>query len=393
MRYRRFGRTELQMPVLTCGGMRYQYKWSDVEPGEVPAEQQANLEATIYRALELGINHIETARGYGSSEMQLGWILPKLPREKLILQTKVGPHEDPREFVASFERSLSYLQVEYVDLLAFHGVNTLDLLDQVLRPGGCLEAARQLQREGRFRFLGFSTHGTPTMVTRAVACGEFDYVNLHWYFVNDLNWPAIEQAARQDMGVFIISPSDKGGMLYQSPPKLVDLCRPLTPIQFNDLYCLHRPQVHTLSIGAARPTDFDEHVQSLEYYDQIPDTIAPIERRVRAEMERVVGADWCRRWPEGLPEYTEVPGEVNLQEIVRLWTYARSLDLVEWGKSRYNLLGNAGHWLPGQKVTAVEESALVPILALSPFADRLPSVLREAHDMLNAEEQKRQSES
>ena len=76
MKYRRFGRTELQMPVISCGGMRYQFKWQDVEPKEIPPDNQANLEATIRRALELGINHIETARGYGSSEMQLGKILP-----------------------------------------------------------------------------------------------------------------------------------------------------------------------------------------------------------------------------------------------------------------------------------------------------------------------------
>ena len=43
--------------------MRYQHKWNDIDPSEVPADGQANLEATIHRALELGINHIETARG------------------------------------------------------------------------------------------------------------------------------------------------------------------------------------------------------------------------------------------------------------------------------------------------------------------------------------------
>ena len=64
MKYRRFGRTELAMPVLSCGGMRYQFKWQDVAPAEIPQDNQANLEATIERALELGINHIETARGY-----------------------------------------------------------------------------------------------------------------------------------------------------------------------------------------------------------------------------------------------------------------------------------------------------------------------------------------
>jgi predicted aldo/keto reductase-like oxidoreductase len=92
MKYRRFGRTELQMPVISCGGMRYQHKWQDTEPSEIPRENQENLEATIRRALDLGINHIETARGYGTSEMQLGNILPALPRDKMIVQTKVCSH-------------------------------------------------------------------------------------------------------------------------------------------------------------------------------------------------------------------------------------------------------------------------------------------------------------
>ena len=55
--------------------------------------------------------------------------------------------------------------------------------------------------------------------------GEFDYFNVHWYFVNDLNWPAVEAAHRLDMGVFIISPNDKGGKLYEPPKKLVDCAR------------------------------------------------------------------------------------------------------------------------------------------------------------------------
>src|SRR5215204_5691963 len=121
MKYRRFGRTELSMPVISCGGMRYQFKWQDVAPEEIPAANQANLEATIHRALELGINHIETARGYGTSEMQLGNILPQLPREKIIVQTKVAPHANPDDFLKTFERSMNYLKLDHVDLLALHG--------------------------------------------------------------------------------------------------------------------------------------------------------------------------------------------------------------------------------------------------------------------------------
>src|SRR6516164_309266 len=99
MKYRRFGRTQLQMPVISCGGMRYQHKWQDVAPAEIPVENQRNLEATIHRAFELGINHIETARGYGSSEMQLGQVLPTLPRDRIIVQTKVGPKAKASEFL------------------------------------------------------------------------------------------------------------------------------------------------------------------------------------------------------------------------------------------------------------------------------------------------------
>ena len=119
------------MPVISCGGMRYQYKWNDVPLGEIPLENQANLEATIHRALELGINHIETARGYGTSEMQLGRILPNLPREKIILQTKVAPQESAEEFLRTFDTSMNHLRMDQVVLLAriSFGSKTLGFCD------------------------------------------------------------------------------------------------------------------------------------------------------------------------------------------------------------------------------------------------------------------------
>lgn len=381
------------MPVFSCGGMRYQQSWDDIAPETVEEAGQRNLEATILRALELGINHIETARGYGSSEMQLGWILPKLPRDKMIVQTKIAPFATAKEFRQTFDQSMKYLRLDHVELLSLHGINNAELLEWSLRKGGCLDEARKLQSEGRCRFIGFSTHATNDLIVRAIESDGFDYVNLHWYFVNDFNWPAVEAAAKRDMGMFIISPNDKGGKLYAPPPKLRELCAPLTPMQWNDLYCLARPQVHTLSLGAARPEDFDEHIAGLAHYERAAEVIAPIEQRLREEMKNVLGEDWLRDGLRDLPNYVDIPGEVNVAEILRLWTYAKSLDLVDWGKMRYNLLNGAGgHWFPGMTAAKFDENAMAKALNGHPFAKKIPAILHEAHDLLLDAPKKRLSQ-
>ena len=380
------------MPVFSCGGMRYQHSWKDVPAHTIPADSQRNLEATIRRSVDLGINHIETARGYGSSELQLGQILSQMPREQLIVQTKVSPTADPEDFRRTFEQSLTNLKLDHVDLLALHGINNEEILDYSVRPGGCMDVARQLQEQGKVRFIGFSTHAPTAIIQQAIETNQFDFVNLHWYYINQFNWPAIAAATQRDMGVFIISPSDKGGKLYSPPQKLVDLCAPLSPMTFNDLFCLSHSQVHTLSIGAARPTDFDEHMKALPLLDRASEVLPPILQRLEQAAIAHLGEDWMKRWHVGLPDPENTPGEVNIPVILWLRNLAIAFDMVDYAKMRYNLLGNADHWFPGNKADQVPTLNLSNCLQRNPFAEKIPALLADADRMLGGQEVKRLSQ-
>ena len=393
MLYRRFGRTELQIPVFSCGGMRYQYKWQDVPSEEIPQKNQENLEATIRKSLEIGINHIETARGYGTSEIQLGKILPKFSREKLIVQTKVGPKADAKEFQKTLEQSLNNLQLDHIDLLGIHGINNTETLENTIRPGGCLDIARKFQAQGKVKFIGFSTHGPTDIIVEAINTNQFDYVNLHWYYINQSNWAAIEAATRHDMGVFIISPSDKGGRLYDPPEKLVKLCAPLSPMVFNDLFCLSYPQVHTLSLGASKPSDFDEHLKTLNLLDKTSEILPPIINKLEQELIDIFGENWAKTWHIGLPKHEETPGNVNIPMALWLRNLAVAYDMTEYAKMRYNLLGKGGHWFPGNKANEIDNLDLKSCLQNSPHADKIPKILAEVDDMLGGEEAKRLSQS
>jgi len=393
MVYRRFGRTELQMPVITCGGMRYQQSWQDDGLGAITSANQENLDACIRRAIECGINHIETARGYGTSEIQLGCILPSLPRDRLIVQTKVAPQENGDTFLRVFEKSLRNLRLDYVDLLGIHGVNTAELLELALH-GGSLDAARKLQERGLVRHIGFSTHAPLPVILKAIESDAFSYVNLHWYYFDQLNAPAIEAATARDMGVFIISPNDKGGKLYAPSEKLVGLCAPFSPMGFNDLFCLGDSRVHTLSIGVARPSDFDAHLAILPDLPDAAARIAPVVQRLEQEARRVLGGDWMSGWNRDLPSPDVIPGGIPIYHILRMMNMAKAFGMHDYATMRYNLLGNGGHWFPGAKADEnADWPALARCLAAHPFSERILEVLREAHSLFNAEAVKRLSES
>ena len=372
------------MPVLSLGGMRFQQSWSDLPADRISAESQANLRATLEHAVDSGFHHVETARYYGSSERQLGSLLPLVPDPKRILQTKVPPQADSAAFEAELRLSFERLAVPRIDLLAIHGLNLPEHLEQTLRPGGCLEVVRRWQAEGRVGSVGFSTHAPLPLILEAIASDAFDYINLHWYFIRQDNRPAIDAALDHDMGVFVISPTDKGGHLHTPSERLLELCAPLHPIVFNDLFCLSAPGIHTISVGAARPGDLDLHLEAVRLLPQAAELVPPIVARLEQARLEALGSDWLSSWQQGLPAWQDTPGELNLPTLLWLHNLVEAWGLEGYARARYGLLGAGSHWFPGANADALDQSVseaqLLEALAESPWAAQIPELLRRLRE-------------
>ncbi|NJL03032.1 MAG: aldo/keto reductase [Spirulinaceae cyanobacterium SM2_1_0] len=373
MQYRRFGRTNRYLSVFSLGTMRC-------------LSSAETVRQTVVRALELGINHIETARGYGQSEVYLGQALQSdlpLSRDRLFLTTKLVPTPDAATMRQAIADSLHRLQVDYLDAIALHGLNTPQHLAWVQAPDGCLPALREARAAGQVRHLGFSTHGALDLILAALEIEDFEFVNLHYYYFLQRQAAAIARAAERDLGIFIISPADKGGQLYAPSAKLAQLCQPLTPLDFNYRWLLSDQRLTTLSFGARQPEDLTAIAAIADQTGPLSADEQAIAHRLEQALTTTLDPDCCRQCYQCLP----CPEAIQIPEVLRLRNLAVAYDMTAFGRYRYGMFENAGHWFPGRRGDRCTDCG--DCLPRCPEQLDIPRLLRDTHQRLAGRDRRR----
>ncbi len=165
--YRTLGKTGLKVPVISFGVMR------------------SDNSSLCKAAYDKGIRLFDTANGYqgGNNETMLGNLFKEFKRDSFMLATKVKPNTDrdgkptdqttPEKFLETFNISLSRLQMDYVDILYVHDLSNPEMLEY--KP--LIAAIKKLKKDGKIRFMGFSTHkNEPLMINAAADKEDWDVI-------------------------------------------------------------------------------------------------------------------------------------------------------------------------------------------------------------------------
>lgn len=201
---RRLGRTEMAVSELSLGGVGIGGLYGPV-PGDAAA-------GAVRRALELGINYVDTSPLYKESEARLGHTFESMGGKPagLYLSTKTGTHPERRgDYSAagtrwSVQNSLRLLGVDAVDLLLIHDPRSAAELDQVFGAGGAIEELQRMKGEGKLRAIGLGCR-PHAYHRRAIRSGQVDVILTFgdYNLLRQTAAPLMAEAASAGVGVIL----------------------------------------------------------------------------------------------------------------------------------------------------------------------------------------------
>ena len=284
MRYRTLGRTRLCVSEISLGTVELGMEYGLKEDGEssVPAETVArNL---LNRAIDSGVNFIDTAAQYGNSEEIIGRAL-KDRRSEYVLATKCMHRLDEgldyagsrRSVSESIDQSLSRLRTDHIDLLQVHGRDSIELEQRMIRDGEVMGELEKARKAGKVRYLGYSSYSEEAALA-AIEDGRWDTLQIACNILDRRYLKRVIPEARKcGVGVIVRSALLKGALTEKirfMPERLKPLSEHidrLVEIQSATSYSLPElalrfvlsiPDVSTIIVGADRMNYLEEAVST-----------------------------------------------------------------------------------------------------------------------------------
>ena len=299
MEYRVLGKTGLKVSRLGFGGIPIQ---------RIDPEGTKKLIESLHNA---GVNYIDTARGYTVSEEYLGYALEGI-RKDFVLATK-SMARTKEAMAKDIEISLKNLRTDYIDLYQIHNPTPADL-EQVMAPGGALEALQEAKSAGKIGHIGITLHPAP-MFEKALELSWVETIMFPYNIVETQAEELIEKCAERNIGFICMKPLAGGA--------IEDANLALRYISAND-------HVTVVIPGMAAEEEVSQNISSVCDKSQLSDD----EQETVARIRESLGTNFCRRCNYCAP----CSAGISIYGVLLMEGYYNRYNLKEWATQRYNAM-------------------------------------------------------
>ncbi len=302
MELRRLGRTNWQVGAIGFGG--------------IPIQRNSFSGAAdiIRRAIELGTNFFDTARGYEDSEEKIGAAIQGIVREKIFLATK-SRARDKTSMAIEIRASLEKMKTDYIDLYQCHNIMTEDDFIKVFSSDGALAALRVAKEQGVIRAIGVSSHN-PQILLKCMETGVFDTVQFPFnYIEQDQAEEILKLAEAHQMGTIIMKPM-AGGALTNGSAALKFILS-------------HQVSVVIPGMDSVEQVETNCSIANGSY------SLTEEEASYLAGEREALGKNFCRRCGYCNP----CSVGIDIPTVFILDGYYKRYSLPQWSQERYQTLG------------------------------------------------------
>lgn len=299
MEYRILGKTGLKISRMGFGGIPIQ---------KIDEEGTRKL---LHEMMEMGVNYIDSARGYTVSEQYIGYGLEGI-RDKFVLATK-SMSRTKEAMAADIETSLGNFRTDYIDLYQVHNPS-MEQLDQVIGEGGALEALMEAKAAGKIGHIGLTAHST-AVFERALGLDWVETIMFPYNIVEQQGAELIHKCAEKNIGFIDMKPL-AGGAIEDATLALRYVCS--------------NPDVTVVIPGMAEVRELEQNLAACSNTEPLADEELKAMDKVREQL----GTDFCRRCNYCAP----CTVGINIPSVFLFAGYLQRYGLADWAKDRYSTL-------------------------------------------------------